>query len=210
MADTEKKGIGKMKKTALYSVVILLITLIVAALPTDAEADIYSDTLRLHILASSDSREDQELKLEIRDRLLKKYGDVLASGESIEGAIEITDSKTEEIERDCEEWIAELGYSYGVTVALKKEWYETRDYEDFTLPAGYYSSLRVVIGEGDGKNWWCVMYPPLCLDIATESAPADDGVIDYSDEELLLIKNKGYRVKFKILELLSEAFYKNS
>ena len=115
-----------------------------------------------------------------------------------------------EIEGDARVWIGELGYNYDVKASLSVEWYETREYEDFTLPAGYYSSLRIIIGEGKGQNWWCVMYPPLCMEMASESAPRDDGVIDYSKEEIRLITSGKYQVKFKILEELSRAFEKNS
>ena len=101
----------------------------------------------------------------------------------------------------------ERGYDYGCEVEIGVEWYDTREYEDFTLPKGYYTSLRVMLGEAEGKNWWCVMYPPLCLDIATEDAP-DDGALGYSKEEYALITNDGYNVKFKVLEVFSEAFSK--
>ena len=192
-----------------YTITILLITMIIGVVPTEAEGEIYEDTLRLHILANSDSDADQSLKLKIRDNLLNKYGEVLKEGDSIENAKAMVEGLLPEIETDVRRWIEELGYKYNATAMLGVEWYETRKYEGFTLPAGYYSSLRIIIGEGDGENWWCVMYPPLCMEMATESAPADDGLIDYSDEELLLIKSEGYQVKFKILEELSRAFSKN-
>ncbi len=197
-----------MKQGLLFSTVLLLATLIVALIPTEAEAEIYEDTVRLHILANSDSAEDQNLKLNIRDKVLLKYGKILSEAESAEGALELTSSVLSDIEKDCEKWISELGYSYGVRATLTEEWYDTREYEEFTLPSGIYQSLRIIIGEGKGKNWWCVMYPPLCTDIATEPAPRDDGIIGYSDREVSLISGRGYNVKFKSLELLSKLFYK--
>ena len=198
-----------MKNTIYYAFVLLIATLMMSLFPTDAEAKIYEDTVRLHILANSDSDADQELKLKIRDKVLLKYGELLSSSKSIDEATEKTEELLSDIEADAKEWIRELGYSYSVRVTLTTEWYETRDYEDFSLPCGYYSSLRIIIGEGGGKNWWCVMYPPLCMDIATENAPADDGLIDYTREELTLIKSGKYNVKFKILEDLSRVFAKN-
>ena len=198
-----------MKSLPLYALSLLVATLLIAVIPTDAEAKIYEDTVRLHILANSDSDADQELKLKIRDKVLLKYGDLLSSSKSIDEATEKTEELLSDIEADAKEWIRELGYSYSVRATLTTEWYETRDYEDFSLPCGYYSSLRIIIGEGGGKNWWCVMYPPLCMDIATENAPADDGIIDYTREELTLIKSGKYNVKFKILEDLSRVFAKN-
>ena len=198
-----------MKTIPYYAFVLLIASMMIAIFPTDAEAKIYEDTIRLHILANSDSDEDQGLKLEIRNRLLSKYGDILSSAGSLDEAMEITADLLTNIENDAEEWARELGFSYSVKVTLTTEWYETRDYEGFSLPCGYYASLRVIIGEGEGKNWWCVMYPPLCMEIATESAPSDDGLIDYSKEELYLIKSGKYNVKFKILEDLSRVFSKN-
>ena len=198
-----------MKSIVEYALILLVATMMLALFPTDAEAEIYKDTIRLHILANSDSNEDQKLKLEIRDRLLTEYGEMLNASGSIAEAEHTANELLPIIKSEAESWISELGYSYGVRVTLTQEWYETREYEDFSLPAGYYTSLRVIIGEGEGKNWWCVMYPPLCMDIATEEAPADDGLIDYSKEELWLIKSDTYNVKFKILEDLSRVFAKN-
>lgn len=193
-----------------WAMTVLIVTMVIGVMPTDAEGEIYDDTLRLHILANSDQSEDQKLKLEIRDRILLKYGKMLKGGESITEAKESVEQLLPEIEGDARVWIGELGYNYDVKASLSVEWYETREYEDFTLPAGYYSSLRIIIGEGKGQNWWCVMYPPLCMEMASESAPRDDGVIDYSKEEIKLITSGKYQVKFKILEELSRAFEKNS
>ena len=198
------------KKTLLScAFVILVSTLLLAALPTDAEAEIYDDTLRLHILANSDSDEDQELKLKIRDKLLLKYGEELKLNDDIDTAITSAESLLPDIESDVNDWLCELGSPYTAKVTLTKEWYDTREYEDFSLPKGYYKSLRVIIGNGEGKNWWCVMYPPLCREIATERAPTDDGVINYSSEEIKLIKGGKYNIKFKILETMSSIFTKN-
>lgn len=198
-----------MKDLIKYAFITLAVTMIVCVLPTEAEGEIYTDTLRLHILANSDLPDDQELKLKIRDKLLLKYGELLGQGESIDEAKNTVEAMLSEIEADAEEWIKELGYDYRVEASLSEEWYDTREYEGFTLPAGYYTSLRIIIGEGEGQNWWCVMYPPLCLEMATENAPSDDGIIDYSREEIFLISKGEYQIKFKILEDLSRIFAKN-
>lgn len=190
--------------------ILMLAVLLAIAIPTDAEAGIYEDTLRLHILANSDSDEDQALKLEIRDRLLRKYSEELSIATDTEEAILSANMLVRDIENDAQKWIRELGYDYSVKAAVVKEWYDTRIYDGFTLPQGTYSSLQITIGNGNGKNWWCVMYPPLCMDIATESAPHDDAVLDYSKEEINLIKGGKYNVKFKLLEIISSAFTKKS
>lgn len=197
----------KLPKLAFY---LLIITLLISALPTDAEANIYEDTIRLHILANSDSKEDQALKISVRDGLLLEYGERLRSAGSFEGAAQLAEGLLSEIECFAEELINAEGYDYSVTAILSEEWYETRDYDGFSLPCGIYTSLRILIGEGEGKNWWCVMYPPLCTELACEDAPADDGFIDYTKEELILISGSKYNVKFKILEDLSRVFSKNS
>ena len=188
-----------------YILMILCVVLVIAAVPTEREGAIYRDTVRLHILANSDSEEDQELKLKIRDRLLEKYGTMLRLAESKENAVDRLTELEGDIKNDVNLWIKESGSDYECEVTLGIEWYETREYDEFTLPCGYYTSARILLGEGDGKNWWCVMYPPLCLDLATEDAPADDAVLGYTKEEYTLITKQGYNVKFKILELISES-----
>ena len=195
-----------MKKLFLPIFALLFATLIMATMPTEAEAAIYDDTIRLHILAASDSEEDQALKLEIRDELLKKYGEELKFSGNIEEAKEKITALLPEIEDFLGMEIEKRGFDYSVTAQISEEWYDTREYESFTLPKGNYTSLRIIIEEGAGKNWWCVMFPPLCLDIATENAPTDDGIIDYTKEEINLISSEKYKVKFKVLELLSDAF----
>lgn len=195
-----------MKKLIGYAVMILCVTLIITVIPTEAEGAIYEDTVRLHILANSDSEEDQKLKIRIRDDILSEFALRLGDFKSAKEAKESLYSVLPEIEAYSKKKILEYGYSYSVKATLTEEWYDTREYEDFTLPKGYYTSLRVIIGEGEGKNWWCVMYPPLCLDMALEKAPADDGVKKYSESEFKLVSGNGYQAKFKILELVSGIF----
>ena len=191
------------------TIAILIITMLIAILPTEAEGEIYEDTLRLHIIANSDSPEDQALKLEIRDFVLTEYGQRLKGYQSMEEATAEVERLLSDIETAASEKLSKMGYHYTVDALLGQEWYDTREYDDFTLPSGYYTSLRIIIGSGEGKNWWCVMYPPLCLELATEEAPTDDGIIDYTKEEVALIKSGKYNVKFKILEELSRVFAKN-
>lgn len=189
-----------MKKALLPAVCILLCTLCIVFVPTDAEAAIYEDTLRLHILAESDSVEDQTLKLEIRDRILDKYGVVLNSAKNFSEAEAKIGKELSNIEKDCNRWISELGYSYTASAELTNEWYGTREYSSFALPSGSYASLKITIGEGGGQNWWCVMYPPMCLDASVKKEAS------YTKEEEKLITGDKYRIKFKLLEATSELF----
>ena len=185
-----------MKRILFPALSILLATMLASAIPTEAEAAIYEDTVRLHILAASDSEEDQSIKLELRDAILESYGKSLSIFESVTEAKNELGDRLCEIEEFANNWLTEKGCDYRARATLSEEWYDTRDYESFSLPAGYYTSLRIILGEGEGENWWCVMFPPLCLDAATESN-------SYSTEETLLISKK-YTLKFKFLELISE------
>ena len=194
-----------MRKTITYTMALLFATLLIAVLPTDAEGAVYEDTVRLHILANSDSNEDQELKIKLRDDILSEFGERLSDADSAEDAEKKLTLLLSEIEKFSEEKTAEYGFDYDVKATLTTEWYDTREYENFTLPKGYYRSLQIIIGDGGGKNWWCVMYPPLCLDMALESAPSDDAIKKYSDSEIKLVNGK-YKAKFKILELVSSIF----
>ena len=198
-----------MKNLLINAITLLVATMLIAVMPTEREAVIYEDTVRLHILACSDSEEDQRIKLDLRDRILEKYADELSKSGSADDAKERIYALLGNIEYDANRWMREMGADYKVKASLGNEWYETRDYGEFSLPAGYYTSLILKIGNGEGKNWWCVMYPPLCLELATESAPADDMVIDYTKEEINLISSGKYNIKFKILEEFSRVFSKN-
>ena len=189
-----------MKKIILPALTVLICALIIAVVPTEAEAAIYDDTVRLHIIANSDGEEDQRLKLLLRDAVLERYGQSLCAAKSKEDAEARFGNLLSDIEEYCEKTVRGLGYSYPVKATLTEEYYETRKYEEFTLPAGEYTSLRLVIGSGAGKNWWCVMYPPLCLGASV----ADDGIMNYSDGEKRLIRGGEYKVKFKLLELISQ------
>ena len=191
-----------MKKFATGILSILTAMLIVAALPTEADAGIYGDTLRLHILAASDSEEDQALKLAVRDGILAEYSAELSEVGDLEDARAALEACLPDIIATAERIVAEAGYDYTVTASLGEEWYDTREYGELSLPRGVYTSLIIKIGEGKGRNWWCVMYPPMCLDLATDG-PSDDWASGYTGEELSLISGK-YRVKFKLLELISE------
>lgn len=143
--------------------------------------------VRLHVLANSDSADDQALKLKVRDAVLSCVGDERPDDEDLR--------TMEDAARRC---IAENGYDYPVGVAFEHIYFDTREYEGFALPAGYYDAVRVIIGNGEGHNWWCVVYPALCNDLA-------EGEELLSDEELSYITLDGekYVVRFKLQELIS-------
>jgi stage II sporulation protein R len=173
----------------------------------------YKDKLiRFHVLANSDSEEDQNLKLKVRDEIIKYLQPLLKKSRSIEESEEIILSENENIKRISENIILENGYTYEVKVNLEYSQFPAKQYSNIVLPAGEYKSLRVIIGDGEGKNWWCVMFPPLCF------VDENNGVIDketderlkdvLTEEEYELITGKNSdnasnkKVKFKILEII--------
>ena len=182
---------------------LLAAALLTAVLPTEADAEIYSDTLRLHILAASDSEEDQALKIKVRDAILAEYSAALSDSEGLSDTILRVEELLPAIEETAMRVIKECGLEYGIEATISDEWYDTRDYDGFSLPRGKYASLVIKIGKGEGKNWWCVMYPPMCLGMALD-APRDDFSGGYTDSELSLISGGKYRVKFKLLEMISD------
>lgn len=158
-----------------------------------ASSEVRSETLRLHIIANSDSEEDQALKLKIRDAVLESTGELFADVSGKTEAIAAAEYSSDDIKSIAETVIAEEGFEYPVQVELTKMWFETRTYDGFTLPAGDYDAVRIIIGAGEGKNWWCVMYPALCVPGAEES-------IEKYGKNSKFITGSGYEIRFKILE----------
>ena len=178
---------------------------LLTCLPVHGEEEIYSQTIRLHVLANSDSEEDQAEKLLVRDAVLAYLEDSLAQSGSYDSALSAVGDHLEGIRKRAEE---SLGNKYAVRVELGREKYPVRQYENYSLPAGEYTSLRVLIGEGEGKNWWCVLFPRLCTSRATEEEMYEEFIAaGFSPEQYRLIKNESspkYKIRFRILEILSE------
>ncbi len=124
--------------------------------------------IRFHIVANSDSDEDQSLKLKVRDAVVEKLQDTMESFPTMEEAKAYLQSHLPELEEFVNRVIRELGSSDTAKVSVHREAFDTREYETFTLPAGYYEALRITIGEGQGKNWWCVVFPSFCVGKTTQ------------------------------------------
>lgn len=169
-----------------------------------SHAALAGDVLRLHVLANSDSADDQALKLAVRDRVLAEAGSRLAGISSREEAERVLAASLEPLARAGAAAVAEAGYAYPVTVCLEDTWFPTKEYDGFALPAGEYRALRVLIGEGEGRNWWCVVFPPLCLGAVTEPAEAAMEVLPEGERALIVGESEGYVLKFKLLELWNE------
>ena len=200
-----------MKKTVTYVICILLSTLFIAAMPQKNEEKLYDNVIRLHILANSDSEDDQSLKLKVRDEILLKYSDDLRQAENIDEATSEVKALLEEITKTAETVIKNEGYEYTVNAYFDREYYPERKYENTCFPSGNYISLRLIIGEGKGQNWWCVLFPPLCLSTAYgDKVEADDSIpVGLTPEQYRIItKNKDvkYVLKFKMLEVLEQIF----
>lgn len=160
------------------------------------------DIIRLHVVANSDSQEDQALKLQIRDAVVEDLTQVMASVDTVEEAKEFLGGYLEEIEAIAKRVIGEAGFSDDVTVTLTQETFDTREYDTFTLPAGVYDSLRIVIGQGEGHNWWCVVFPSLCKPVTTEEFEDTAAGAGFSDTLTETVsKEEGYEIRFWLLDL---------
>lgn len=159
--------------------------------------------IRLHVVAASDSAQDQALKLEVRDAILAQAGALFGAGKTRAEAEGILRDHLEDFAAISAETAGKAGFSGPVTASLEEAvWFPTKEYEDFALPAGNYRALRIVIGEGEGHNWWCVVFPPLCLGSVTETAAGTAAEGGLSEEEVALITgaSEGYVVKFRAME----------
>ena len=159
--------------------------------------------LRMHVIANSDSAEDQNLKLKVRDAVLLKGKDIFDGSITSEDAEEKIKPQIDVLEKAALSVIKNEGYDYDVNITVQKEFFKTRTYDNsVTLPAGHYTAVKVVIGEGNGKNWWCVMFPPMCLPAANAECKIDD-VLNSEETDIVNNGNK-YKLKFKIIEICEE------
>lgn len=199
-----------MKKTRIKECSIalgLVIAIIVSITGFGMECnDIRSDIVRLHILANSDSDADQRVKLLIRDALLNCGEDIFSGVVNVKNAEEILNTRKNELIEIANNVLDENGMDYQSDVYLSKEYFTTRSYENFTLPAGEYMALKVILGEGKGHNWWCVMFPPLCLPAASEKVELD---VVFGESGAEMIENgKKFEMRFKIIELIEGLKFK--
>ena len=174
-----------------------------AAAASCAQDAMANGLLRLHVVANSDTPRDQEIKLLVRDEVLRFCAPILEGAENREAVRERLLPNLQALANHARQTLKNLGESRAVSVKLAEEYYPTRDYTKFSLPAGEYLGLRVTIGEGAGQNWWCVVFPPLCLGSVTESTEetALSGGFDGEQVRLITGEDEGYVVKFKAIEL---------
>jgi len=204
-----------MKKSYILNTILVVSVLIFCVIRVDGlirerrEVDgIAEKIIRFHVLANSDSKEDQELKLKVRDAVGLSMQERFAQVQSYEQGREVIDDNIDFIVDTAKEVIKEEGYSYNVSASLKTTEFPVKTYGSFTFPAGEYEALQVVIGDGDGANWWCVMYPNLCFYDNTYEVVDDEAkeVLKKaltSGEYASLMEDKNYEIKFKWLSFFN-------
>ena len=193
---------GRLKLVEIVLLLFLAAFLATGAMALQTGQELSDKVVRLHVLANSDSEEDQALKLKVRDRILA-YAEPLLTTRAADRreAEALLRGQVLELERVAAEEIRANGYDYAVTIELEDTVFPTREYEGFSLPAGKYLALRAIIGAGEGQNWWCVVFPPLCAAASAEVpeaalaaglSPAQVGLITEEDQ--------GYVLKSKLVE----------
>ena len=192
-----------MKKATAFVLCLLASALLLACLPIRGEESIYSSVVRLHVLAATDTARDQADKLAVRDRVLEEYGDLLSRASSAEEAAALLEERLSEIGALSREVLKERGSDATVSVRLEKERFARREYGALTVPGGTYLSLRIAIGEGEGQNWWCVLYPPLCTEAAMGEYTSADGSFTPAQEELIVGDTV---IRLRFLEILEAIF----
>lgn len=158
------------------------------------------DILRLHVVANSDSAEDQEVKLQVRDAILGSLEDGLQDLTDMDQVLAYVEEMLPKLEQVANEVLQEAGFDETATVSLTEEAFDIREYETFTLPSGIYNSLRIVIGEGEGHNWWCVVFPQMCMEATSEEVME---VSNFSDTLNGTITGE-YELRFWLLDQLGK------
>lgn len=161
--------------------------------------DLKQNVLRLHIIANSDSAEDQAIKLKIRDELLKKSGGLFDTVGNKQDAIDMVNKNRDFLTEIAQNVLNSEGKTEPVSISVGKTYFNTRVYDNFTLPAGEYDAVRVLIGKAEGKNWWCVMFPSICIPAAEKEHKLTEAVDEKSAE--IAENAPRYEMRFKIVEL---------
>lgn len=212
-----KKILNILKNSKLKMVIILTFLLFIytsicaISYGQNISTDIANSVFRLHVLANSDSKEDQDLKYIVRDSLIKYMNEICRNCKTKQEAISLVEENKDKFREIALNTIKEQGYSYDVNINIGNFEFPTKNYGDISLPAGFYDALRVEIGEAKGQNWWCVMFPPLCfVDISSGVVPEESKEIMEdnlnNEEEFALISNNSgndIQFKFKLLEFLN-------
>ncbi len=204
------------KKVKYYILLLFLlflyITVSAVSYVNAVSYDLANSVFRLHVIANSDSKEDQDLKYIVRDNVLQYMNSICKDACSKQDAINIANEHLDDFRDIATKTIKDNGYNYDVTVEIGNFSFPTKNYGDISLPSGFYDALRIKIGEAKGQNWWCVMFPPLCfVDVSSGIVSDESKEImkkDLSEEEFSLISNEDnaeISFKFKLIEMLQNA-----
>ena len=202
----------KVKMVIILSFLLFIYTSICAiSYAQNISNDIADSVFRLHVIANSDSKEDQDLKYIVRDNLLSYMNKICSNCKTKQEAIDIVTENKDKFEEIAKSTIKEQGFSYDVRINIGNFEFPTKNYGDISLPAGLYDALRVEIGEAKGQNWWCVMFPPLCfVDVTSGVVPEESKEVmeeNLSEEEFALVSdssNDELQFKFKLIEFFQE------
>lgn len=183
--------------------IAFVLTVIYSMIPFRTECkEISDEVFRLHILANSDEDYDQQLKLKVRDKVLLYTESLFEKAKSKEEAENLISNNLQDICNTAQKEVTDNGYDYTVTAQITKMYFTTRTYESYTLPSGMYDALRITIGSGEGHNWWCVMYPSIC--ISSEKSQDEAARETFNDNQYDIVKNEKYEYKFKIVEIFEK------
>ena len=203
----------KLKRWELALMFGILVAVVAGSWLTREQQELADSVIRFHVIANSDTEEDQALKRAVRDRVLEEAEGLYPEGATLEQAQAALEGHLNTLAAAGRAVVEEQGYDYPVSARLEDCWFPTKEYEDFALPAGNYTALRVTIGEGKGQNWWCVAFPPLCLGAASETVDQALEAGYFTPDQGALVTGDGeqYVLKFKAMELLGEVqgFFKS-
>lgn len=193
----------KFIKIELAALIAFIICVTASTYKLDRECDgIREGVLRLHVIAASDSEEDQKIKLQLRDELLIRGSELFSASTTKEDAEKKLADGISLIQQQANSFLRKEEYPLTARVSLEKSYFPTRRYEGFTLPAGFYDALKVTIGPGEGQNWWCVMFPALCLPAAEKGTADFDGIL--TDRQQEIITGEKYEVRLWLVEKWQE------
>ncbi len=198
-----------MKKVLILFLAVSLVFLLIGMLPVHGEEEIYESVLRLHVVANSDSEADQALKLCVRDKVIALANTVCKDAKNIDEAASAVSEHMQDVYNAAKDELERLGYDYEVEIRLCREMYPRKNYAALCFPSGEYLSLQVLIGKSEGQNWWCVLFPPLCLDAASDYETNEDAFISVglNPEQYKIITEADkpqYKARLKILEILNQ------
>lgn len=202
----------KVKMVIILSFLLFIYTTICAlSYAQNVSTDIANNVFRLHVLANSDSEEDQNLKYKVRNNLLSYMNEICKNCETKQEAISLVEENKGNFKQIALDTIRSEGFSYDVNINIGNFEFPTKDYGDISLPAGFYDALRVEIGDAKGQNWWCVMFPPLCfVDVTSGVVPEESKELlenNLSEEEFALVSDSSdseIQFKFKLLEFFNQ------